>query len=617
MTKLVLRDYQEEAVGSVIDGLDWGYTSLLVTSATGTGKTVCFSELIRHFVSMGQNVLVLAPRRELIKQAYIKIRNLTDLREEYNEIDKEMGSDRFDASAKVVVGSVHTCYKETRLLGWTPDVIIADEAHFVRVDAGMWKELFDRFPKAIRIGFTATAMRGDEAPVFHEGIDGTKSRVELRGKRGGRETKPEECSFFRHVFDYSLEKAVIDGWLVEPRGYTVESGLDISVVKSSQGTGANDGDFNQKELNAALSKDQRIVVDRINKAIGRWKKIASDRPTVVFCPSVEYAEWSADLWRQAGYTAASINCETETIVRDNHIREIKTGRIQVTCNYGIYTHGTDVPEWSCMVLLRPTESKGLLSQMIGRVTRPDERIAHMLGTLDTAEERLKLIADSCKPDALVIDVVDIVGNHTLATLPTVLGLPPKLDLQGRKLTDAAKLVREFESVKAQAIHECPATYEELDASLRRITILNTSGGSTRGNWLVAGDGSYTNGHTPPGYTGKLFHEDEQWRLMVIHTLTGEIIFSKSASVRTRDTEKYFDSADAAVHRHVEAHRKANPNYGKSKGTLEWMRGWKWGSAGPIRDLKTKGFTEEQIDCLTKSQVRAILKPIWDARKAAK
>lgn len=617
MTKLVLRDYQEEAVHAVVDGLDWGYNSLLVTAATGTGKTVCFSQLVRRFVDEGKKVLILAPRRELIDQAYIKIRDMCDLKEEYNEIDKEMGSARFDRSARVVVGCVNTCYKETRLQEWVPDIIICDEGHFVRVDEGMWKQLFDRFPEAIRIGFTATAMRGDKAPVYHEGITGTLSRVEERGSRGGRETLPEECSFFRHVYDYPLEQAVNDGWLVEPRGYTVESGVDISVVKSSPGTGASDGDFNQKELNAALSKDQRIVVDRINRTIGRWEEVACDRPTVAFCPSVEYSEWAADLWRQAGYKAVSVNCETDSSIRDVHHHEIKKGNIQITCNYGIYTHGTDIPEWSCVVILRPTESTGLLSQMIGRGTRPDSRIAHVLGTLSTSEERLQLIADSCKPDCIVIDVHDICGKHKLATLPTVLGLSPKLDLQGRKLTDAAKLIREFECAKSQVLHECPATYEELEASLRRISILNTSGSKTRGSWMVSEDGSYTHGHTPIGYTGKLFHEYEEWRLMVIHTVTGEAVFDKQASVRPRDTDKYFDSADAAVRRHVEAHKKANPEHGRPKGTISWIRGWKFGGEGPIRDMKRNGFTEAQIDCLTKKQFWAIWGPIRDARREAR
>lgn len=600
------RPYQEAIREAVHDGLIEGYTSLLVTAATGTGKTVVFSDLCNDFLRMHKyKVLVLAPRRELINQAYIKLRDACDLDEGFHEIEKEMGDVHFNPRAKVVVGSIQTCYKETRLQNWIPDVIIADEAHFCMSDS--WRQLFARFPDAIKIGLTATAMRGDRQPVYHENIDGTIFQMEE--KNGERDSRPGECGFHKHVYDYPLEDAVADGWLVEPRGYSVHSGVDISSVKSRVNS-SGDKDFSQTELNKVLSSDQKVVVDRINKAIGRWVEVAKDRPTIVFCPSVEYSHWAADLWRQAGYTAAAIDANTESGVRDRHLEEIHLGNVQVTCNYGIYTHGTDVDKWSCIVLLRPTESQGLLSQMLGRVTRPLNHIGHALNDICLAEDRRELIANSAKADSVVIDVVDIVGKHKLATLPTTLGLPANLDLQGRKLTEAAKLVKEFEKEKKQVLYDCPATYEELEARLKEINILTKSGAKHRDQWMVREDGNYSFGKAAPGYTAVLTKEATKWRLQVKY---GQEVIRSSVADPGQDVKAYFDKAAERAADTIAAHKKAHP---RGKGTLDWLGTWKNGAGKwAIKDLKRANFTEEQIDALPKKSVWSILQGIRAKKEA--
>lgn len=605
------RPYQAKMREAMHDALVEGYTSLLLTAATGTGKRICLSDWTKDFIGFGWKVLVLAPRRELINQAFITIKDDCGLQTSekgvgFPEIEKEMGKVHFDNRACVVVGSIQTCHMAHRLKDWSPDVIICDECHFVNPSDGQWKELFDRFPNAIKIGLTATAMRGDRQPVYHENIDGTIFQMEE--KSGTRDSKPEECGFFKHVFDYPLEEAVADGWLVEPRGYSVHSGIDISGV-ASRVNSSGDRDFSQKDLNAALSPDQKVVADRINKAIGRWKEVASDRPTIVFCPSVEYAHWAAALWRQAGFTAAAIDAKTEESVRDRHLEEIHLGNVQVTCNYGIYTHGTDVDKWSCIVLLRPTESQGLLSQMLGRVTRPLNHVGHALNDCDCPDGRRNLIANSCKPDSIVIDVVDIVGKHKLATLPTTLGLPANLDLQGRKLTDAAKLVKEFEDVKKQVLYDCPATYEELEARLKEIDILTNSGARHRSKWMVREDGNYSFGQAAPGYSAVLTKEGDNWRLVV--SCGKEKLLGKVGKPGN-DAKAYFDRAAEIVCDAIAAHRKSHP---RNVGTIAWIGTWKNGSGKyAMRDLRDAGFSDEQIDGLGRGQVFPILTKIREDRK---
>lgn len=242
--------------------------------------------------------------------------------------------------------------------------------------------------------------------------------------------------------------------------------------------------------------------------------------------------------------------------------------------------------------------------MLGRVTRPLNHIGHQLNDIDLPSARRELIGSSNKPDSIVIDVVDIVGKHKLATLPTTLGLPAKLDLQGRKLTDAAKLVKEFEDVKKQVLYECPATYEELEAKLKEIDILTKSGAKHRMKWQVKEDGSYNFGKAPPGYTAVLSKEGPQWRLTVKH---GQQEVLNRLGTPGMDVKTYFDKAAERAQDVIAEHRKLHP---KSRGTLEWLRGWKnrtgeWA----IKDMKRDGWSEEAIDALPKKAIWPLLQEI--------
>lgn len=400
---------------------------------------------------------------------------------------------------------------------------------------------------------TATAMRGDRKPVFAENMDGSMFMVQDAITRKPKECMVEEAAFHKHIYNYELKQAVPDGWLVEPHGYKVTTKVDISQVKSTVNT-EGDFDFSQAGLNAVLEADQQVIVDRINAAISKWKEVASDRPTLVFCSSVEYAKWAAKLWADASYTSQAIDANTNSLVRDEHIEEIHKGNVQVTTNFGIYTHGTDVDKWSCIVMLRPTKSPGLYMQMLGRGTRPLDAVGYELGRLPGSAERLEAISNSLKGDTIIIDVVDICGKHEICTLPTALGLPASLDLQGKGLMQAAPVVAEYEKNKEQVMEEgCPATYQELEATLSRIELLNTSG-AHRGNWLISENGSYYYGKAPPGYLARLSRMQgegiERWNLQVVACGTGEVLVDNTAPRRTGDIRDYFNSAAARAERAI-------------------------------------------------------------------
>lgn len=595
-SKYKLRPYQEQAIESCFDALLDGTRSMIITLPTGTGKTIMVADIVKKFREVfDRKVLFLAHRRELIKQNYLKVMEYAGL-EEYLDIDVEMGVSKFNNQAPVIIGSVQTCCRDNRLQGYTPDVIITDECHCSQ--APSYRAIYNRFPDALHIGITATAQRADKKQLYARNLKGdTVDVVDLESSKV-RAIEKGEYVFDHHVFDYQLASAINDGWLVNIRQFTSKSDVDISGVHVRVNP-EGDRDFVASELNKVLERDEKVVVKRINKAIATWKEADDTRPTVVFCPSVKYAHWAADLWRQAGYTSQAIDATTPQQERDLAIGKINNGEIQVTCNYGVYTHGTDVPKWSSVVFLRPINSRPLYCQCVGRGTRPSDSIAHLLSDTPVSSERLRLIETSDKPDCIVIDVVDVCSKHDICTVPAILGLPAGLDLQGQTLTKAKELIDKFETVKHKVIGTCPASYEELAVKLEEADLLLGSRARSIGSWHVAEDGSYRFTKCAPGFSAHLIKESssngvEAWRLRILDTIRSQEVLNTIKTRRKGELKNYFDSASAAVGRKIKEWMAAHPK--EIAGTLKRL------SAKQISVLSTAGLKHKEIDEL----------PYWQA-----
>lgn len=347
----VLRPYQTECVQAVMDSYEQGYRRVLYTLPTGTGKTTTFSELIKQFLANDWKVLVLAHRVELIQQAFNRIKEHNDL--DYYEIGAEIADVYAPRSASVVVGSVMTVKGAHRLDWFKPDAIIVDECH--RAGGASFKMIAERAGvntgDCFYVGCTATARRTDRQSLFAFRPNG--ERVTLTDKKNRKfEADPADCVFEKHVYEYPLTDALEDGWLVPIVGHIVQTDTDLSGVSTSH------GDFSEGHLEKAVTNAART-----NLAINAWKQVAEQRQTLVFCAGVEHAHHAAQMWQQAGYTAAAIDGTTEKDVRRNHLSDFKSGKLQVLCNCGVFTEGTDLPTCSAVVHLRPTKSWNLYVQM--------------------------------------------------------------------------------------------------------------------------------------------------------------------------------------------------------------------------------------------------------------
>lgn len=422
-----LRGYQASCVASVFAAQRRGVQRVLYTLPTGCGKTRVFSEIVSRSVTPGSGrpALVLAHREELLSQA------IASLQAEMPDaiIGLEQGANRASALADVIVASVPTLAREGRgtqngsRLDWLaergPAVLVYDEAHHVASDGG--QSVLERFGcyagRTFLVGCTATPKRLD--------------RRALVGPEGA-------ATFEEVVFSYSLLEAISEGWLSDVKGFRVQTETDLSTVATRA------GDFAAHELADAVDNEKRTAA-----VFTEWKRVASDRQTIVFAASIEHAEHAAAYWRAQGVNAEAVHGGLSLEERRLRIARFRSGEIPVLTNCQILTEGFDHPPTACIVLLRPTKSWSLYVQMVGRGTR---------------------IAPG-KSDLIVLDVVDNVGRHSLCTTASLLDLPDSLDLQGRSIVEAHRRLAELDEKRGYLPPDyVPRTFADLLTTLSQVDL---------------------------------------------------------------------------------------------------------------------------------------------------
>lgn len=361
MTELRLRPYQTECIEAIEAAWAEGMQRPAAVLSTGLGKTVIFSSLIhRHVARTGTRAVVLVHRDELCDQAISKIRG-TD---PSLGVGKVKASDN-DVRADVVVASVQTLAQQRRLNALVTagriGLVVADEVHHYasRTFLGVLKGLGCFSPDGpVMAGFTATLARGDGI-----GLGDVVDDV---------------------VYSKGVMYGVQNGFLVPPEGRLIGSDvLDLSSVKASR------GDYQAGDLGEAL--EDSGLIDSIP---GVYTEHAKDRQGIVFVPTVRNAERSASVLSAAGIPSAMVCGETPREERLRIFDDYRRGRIQVMSNAMVLTEGFDMPQASCAVIARPTQSQSLYVQMVGRVLRPYPG----------------------KTDALILDVVGASVDNKLKTL---------------------------------------------------------------------------------------------------------------------------------------------------------------------------------------------------------
>ena len=348
-----LRPYQQEAKDAIFDQWEKVDKTLLVLP-TGCGKTIVFAKVTEECVRRGCRVLILAHRGELLQQAADKIAKATKLGCATEKADETCLGSWF----RITVGSVQTMMREKRLARFPEDyfdTIIIDEAHHCISDS--YQRVLQHFPEAKILGVTATPDRGD-----------MKNLGQV---------------FDSLAYEYTLPKAIKEGYLSPIKALTIPLKLDLS------GVGIQSGDFKSGDIATALDPYLQQIAEEM-------KNYCMDRKTVVFLPLVKTSQKFRDILNEQGFKAAEVNGESKD--RAEILDAFDRGEYNVLCNSMLLTEGWDCPSVDCIVVLRPTKVRSLYSQMVGRGTRlyPDKDHLLLLDFLWHTERH-----ELCHPASLI------------------------------------------------------------------------------------------------------------------------------------------------------------------------------------------------------------------------
>ncbi|KAI1437172.1 P-loop containing nucleoside triphosphate hydrolase protein [Xylaria sp. CBS 124048] len=381
-----LREYQEECIQTVLAALEQGHKRIGISLATGAGKTVVFTQLIDRIKATSAHAtrtLILAHRRELVEQAARHCSNAYPKK----VVEIEMGSLQASGMADITIASIQSITSGDRIQKFDArlyKLVLVDEAHHI-VAPGYLRTL-EHF---------GLREKNPDSPSLI-GVSATFSRFD--GLRLG--TVIDEIVYHKDYVDMIGEK-----WLSDVIFTTVESTADISKVKN----GAN-GDFLASELSKIVN------TDRINEIIVRtWLARAANRKsTLIFCVDLAHVAGLTRAFRQQGIDARFVTGETPKAERGERLDAFKQGKYPVLVNCGVFTEGTDIPNIDCVLLARPTRSRNLLVQMIGRGMR-------------------------LHPGKINCHIIDVVSSLStgIVTSPTLFGLDPshlveELSMDGMK-----------------------------------------------------------------------------------------------------------------------------------------------------------------------------------------
>ncbi len=360
-----LRPYQEEARSSIHREWHEGRLRTLLVLPTGTGKTIVFAKITEDVVRDGGRVLILAHRGELLDQASDKIKKSTGLNSAVEKAEDSCIGSWF----RVVVGSVQTMCREKRLAQFEPDffdAIIIDEAHHSLSET--YQRVLNHFPSAKVLGVTATPDRGD-----------MKNLGEY---------------FDSLAYEYTLPRAIREGFLCKIQAQTIPLRLDISQV------GTSAGDFKVGEIGTALDPYLEQIAQEM-------KQYCQDRKTVVFLPLIATSQKFCQLLKKQGLRAAEVNGNSDD--RAEILEDFAAGKYDVLCNSMLLTEGWDCPLVDCIVMLRPTKVRSLYCQCVGRGTRiaPGKENLLLLDFLWMTERH-----ELCRPAALIASNKEIADAMT-------------------------------------------------------------------------------------------------------------------------------------------------------------------------------------------------------------
>lgn len=301
------------------------HRTVCLSMPTGSGKTVTLAQMVKSATERGNRCWLVVPRNELmlqgsdhLKRAGIKHGRISPGFSESNAFD-------------VHVVSSHTLIRRWDKIKRPPEFIVWDECH---LHHKRQVEAQQMFPNTFFLGLTATPER----------LDG----------------KPMSDIYETLITGVTMQQLIDDGYLAPIRYF-------CPPIKGLRDLHYRGIDYDASEVEKLLEK-RRIY----GKAVDHYRRYADCEPCIVFCRSIKSAEETADRFNAAGYRFLSIDGRMNSSKRKTILDGLRTGELHGVTSVDLLVIGLDVPRVSCVIMLRPTLSKTVFHQSIGRGSRPHD-----------------------------------------------------------------------------------------------------------------------------------------------------------------------------------------------------------------------------------------------------
>ena len=300
-----------------------GQTIELLYHATGVGKTITAATDAK---AVGGRTLFLVNALKLASQAkdtFAKVWPEATLGE-------YTGSQK-DVSQTVIFATVQSISKDLEKFSPTDfDYLIVDECHHAA--ANTYQKIFTYFHPKFILGLTATPERSDGEDML------------------------ELFQNVAHKMD--LKTAVERGVLVPIRCIRIKTNIDLTDVR------INGIKYNSQDLESKL-----FIPERNQLIVDTYLKYVNGKKTVIFCASVDHAAEIAKLLRDNGVKAEAVSGRDRVEIRDKILKDYETGSTNVLCACDLLNEGWDSPHTTVLFMARPTMSKTIYMQQLGRGTR--------------------------------------------------------------------------------------------------------------------------------------------------------------------------------------------------------------------------------------------------------
>lgn len=454
--RMKLRDYQQAAVSGAYKLFNAGKRRVIITMATGSGKSLIFKKMAHDAASRSSRVLLLVEGQDLVEQAANHMR-VAGLRVAVEMADQRVDTrgDLLDAGPQVVVASVDSLIR--RVASYPVDyfgLIIADECHHCM--AVSYRKIFGYF------GLPVPREPEDGGGKYDAA--GTCKLVGLTATPDRTDKKALVPDIFEEVaFEYPIIRAIQDGWLVPVKQVLCHlPGYDISKVRTVAG-----------ELNAADLAE--VLEPLVTPMVQDIVRNTAGKRTLVYSVLKKLAHATTDALRKEGAgnvctivgetpRASSAASEPDSDDpekrwpdRERMFEAFRRGDLPYLSSVATLIEGVDLPEAEVAAVLRPTKSGLVYTQIAGRVFRP---LPGIVDGLATAEERRAAIAASAKPCCYILDFAGNAGRHKLVRV---------LDLFADDLTEAQRKAADklIESGECEDVLEAIERAREIIAEMER------------------------------------------------------------------------------------------------------------------------------------------------------